>query len=177
MIPQFTSPSAALEDINARIRTNRATQNAYAVPMKFGGDGNAKKKKDDDADNDGDDEDEEKPRGCFSSSVPSLAPTDAYPIDDGISTLTPELYVLIRVNPMSAYYAAKSPNLHTQYCIFATIANILSIAATVFAAAQLVPLVPVVNSVGEFISAFANYKQIELRLLQTNLAMNQLHQV
>ena len=181
MVPQFTSPAAALEDINTRIRTNRATQNAYAVPMLYGGNAD-KKKPEDEHPADDEDEEQEEVKGCLPDmsalTNPSSLSADAHMIlDDGISMMTPDEYVLIRLNPMAAYYAAKSPSLHVAYCVIAVISNVLSILATVIAALGGVPLIPVVNAVGEGLLAYSNYKQIQLRLLQTNLALNQLNQV
>ena len=185
MVPQFTSPAAALEDINNRIRSNRSTQNAYAVPMLYGGGSTDKKKGEEEKNPDDDDDDEDDPKGCCPALRALADPakltgvaSDAHMIlDDGISILTPDEYVLIRLNPMAAYYAAKSPSLHVAYCVIAVISNVLSILATVIAAVGAVPLIPVVNAVGEGLLSLSNYKQIELRLLQTNSAMNHLNQV
>lgn len=186
MVPRSTTPAAALADINNRILSNRAAQDSYMVPMIFGP---SKKKRDDDEDEAGNGTEENSSQTLLSSLTDCCAkltclktPAGATPLsevllDDGISMMTPADYVAIRLNPMSAYYSAKSPSLHVMFSVISVVSNILSITATILAANVQTTLIPVVNAISEAVNAYSAYKQIELRLLQTNLALNQLNQV
>lgn len=187
------SLGAALDDINTRIRSNRREQETYlnAMPRRLGdGDDNAKevnkKKKSGIMGNgDGPDSDEES-TGCWGfiqgvivrgAKISPMGDSVNAREEDGVSPLTADDYVVLRLVPMIAYMTNAAPSY--SYCRFLSQAvNIaLSVMASALSAFGLIPFIPAVLATSGAVTSLTQYYQIELRLLQTNAARSQLHQV
>jgi hypothetical protein len=97
--------------------------------------------------------------------------------DDGLSTLSADQYVRIRLLPIAASFTQKAPGLSTQIQASATIGVVLSVASSALSTVNASVFIPALLSFSGALTAWINYKQIELRLLQTNAAINKLNQV
>ena len=98
-------------------------------------------------------------------------------LDDGMSALSADQYVRIRLLPMAAFYSASAPALASSVSMSAVISVILSVASSALSTFNLSVVIPALLAISGAITAWINYQQIDLRLMQTNAAINRLNQV
>lgn len=183
-----TFPSAALDDINDKIKSNRKEQNTYLIPMKkkqASGDNPAPGNDDIDKiiDLPGEALDLEVKKGSLLSRVCCKPPKisglmfEEVRTDDGISPMSSDEYVEIRVIPFVAYFSKRAPSLSMSRNVGQGLGVLFSVMASAFTAFNIISFIPAVLAVSNGVTSLQNYQQIELRLLQTNAARSQLHQV
>ena len=97
--------------------------------------------------------------------------------DDGLSTLTADEYVKIRLIPMMAKFSVKAPGLNTGINTVTCVVIGLSVCSSVFSSFDLTVFIPLCMAFSSAMTAWMSYKQTELRLLQTNGAKQTLHQL
>ena len=97
--------------------------------------------------------------------------------DDGLSALSADQYVRIRLLPMAASYSQKSPGLASKAHVSAIVGVVLSVASSAMATFDASVFIPAILAFSGAVTAWNNYQQIDLRLLQTNSAVNKLNQV
>ena len=97
------------------------------------------------------------------------------PKDDGLSPLSAETYVRIRLLPMAASYAKKAPGLATAVHVSAVLGVVLSVASSALSTFDLSVFIPAALAVSGAVTAWTSYQQIDLRLLQTNAALGRLN--
>ena len=197
-------PGAALDDINARLHSNRKEQLTYLIPIQrrgaatsgggggggggggsaggnsSGGEGDNKKK-----DSDVDDSEKKKVswidtiRGIFAqgAKVSTSSAEEAYAVDDGVSPLSADDYVVFRVIPMAALMTKQAPLYAEARLICTGLSVIFSVMASALTAFELIAFIPTVLALANAMNAMSQYWQIDLRLMQINAARNQLHQV
>ena len=174
-------PTAALDDINARLRNNRKEQLTYLIPMqRKGGQGGG-----DDPKKGKDEVEVKKSHGLFDTIRSILAHgakisalgSDEIRLDDGVSPLSADDYVILRVIPMAAYMTKQAPMYSWLRIISQALGVIFSVMASALTAFQLIAFIPAVLALAGAVSTMTQYWQIDLRLLQTNAARSQLHQV
>ena len=186
-------PGAALDDINARLHSNRKEQLTYLIPIQRrsgstgggggggGGGGSDIKKKD----VDGEDAEEKKMvswidtiKGIFAQGAKvSSSEAEVVTIDDGVSPLSADDYVVLRVIPMAALMTKQAPGLSLAKLVTTGLGVIFSVMASALTAFELIAFIPTVLALANASNAMSQYWQFELRLMQTNSARNQLHQV
>lgn len=196
----------ALNDVNLRIKRNRKEQEAYLRPLeKILDDANVKDKKKmgkgkkrsepnsggDDSHFDGQGE-ETKDSSlftrlwrylccCFEASAKIAASAVPFfsevPSDDGLRALSADDYVKMRLLPVAAEYSKKAPGLAVYVQFVVIIGVVLSVASSALSTFGLSVFIPSMLALSGAITAWANYVQIELRLLQTNAALSSLNKV
>jgi hypothetical protein len=198
----FSPPitSTALGDINKRIRKNRREQDSYLTPLqrflatkgnqKIGG-GNTSN-----ADGANDSGTQVKPLNvvmydlfccCLNpehichqtakvavSIIPFL---QSIPYDDGLSLLSADDYLRLRLLPMVAIYAKATPSLASSLQVALIINVVLSVASSALSTFGLSGFIPAPLALSGAITAWTNYLQLELRLLQTNSSLNKINQL
>jgi len=97
--------------------------------------------------------------------------------DDGLSALSADQYVRIRLLPMAASYSQRAPGLAAQAHVSAIVGVVLSVASSAMAQFDVSVFIPALLAFSGAVTAWNNYQQIDLRLLQTNSAVNKLNQV
>lgn len=97
--------------------------------------------------------------------------------DDGISPITPDQYIKVRLVPMAVHFSKKAPGLSNWLHMVTTLGVVLSVASSALAAFGYSVFVPAALAVSGSFTAFLSYQQTELRLMQTNAAYNQLNQL
>ena len=177
------SPAAAIDDINARIRGNRKEQLTYLIPIQRRGRGGEKEK--DAGGKPEEDENAKKKRGIFQTlrdifsggAKIAVAGSDDIQLDDGVSPLSADDYVVLRVIPMAALMTKQAPSYSWLRIITQALGVIFSVMASALTAFELIAFIPAVLALAGFVSTMSQYWQIELRLMQTNAARSSLHQV
>ena len=195
-------PGAALDDINARLHSNRKEQLTDLTPLQrrsggtggggggggggsaggtsSGGEGDNKKKNADAYDS------EMKKvswidtiKGIFAQGAKVLSSEieEAYAVDDGVSPLSADDYVVFRVIPMVALMTKQAPKYAETRLICTGLSAIFSVMASALTAFELIAFIPTVLGLAHAMNAMSQYWQIDLRLMQINAARNQLHQV
>jgi len=101
----------------------------------------------------------------------------AVPKDDGLSALSADMYAKIRLLPMAAFYSKKAPGLAMTLHVSAILGVVLSVASSALSTFDLSVYIPAALAVSGAVTAWTSYQQIDLRLLQTNAALNQLNQL
>ena len=109
------------------------------------------------------------------AAIPAMTVT--VPKDDGLSPLSADQYVKIRLLPMAASYSKKAPGLATSLHVSAILGVVLSVASSALSTFDLSVYIPAALAVSGAVTAWTSYQQIDLRLLQTNAALNQLNQL
>ena len=179
-------PTAALDDVNARIRSNRKEQNTYLEPMHRRGRSDGSGGGDDAKNNVAVDEAVKKRRAGFFGFIRGLLErgvqispygADTLRLDDGVSPLTADDYVVLRVIPMAAYMTKQAPLYANRRIITQSLGVIFSVMASALTAFMLIEFIPAVLATAGAVASMAQYWQVELRLLQTNSARSQLHEV
>jgi hypothetical protein len=97
--------------------------------------------------------------------------------DDGLSTLTADEYVKIRLQPIISDFTLKTPGLSILTNAVTIIVIALSVCSSVFSTFGLTNFIPLTLAFAGACTSWRSYKQADLRLLQANGALNQLHQV
>ena len=97
--------------------------------------------------------------------------------DDGLSALSADQYVRIRLLPMAASYSQKAPGLASYAHLSAIVGVVLSVTSSALATFNASVFIPALLAFSGAVTAWTNYQQIDLRLLQTNAAVNKLNQV
>lgn len=98
-------------------------------------------------------------------------------MDDGLDTLTADEYVRVRLIPLVSEFTKEAPALSRSVQIVTTIVIALSITSSVFASFNLTSFIPLAIAFGEALTTWQSYKTIEMKVLQTNGALQQLHKV
>ncbi len=96
-------------------------------------------------------------------------------IDDGVSTLTADEYVKIRIHPILANYQSKTPGLAFFNNSIIAIVMLLSVCSSVFSSFNLVTFIPMALAMVHALTSWNSYKQVDERLNQTNSAVQQLN--
>ena len=102
---------------------------------------------------------------------------DSHSLDDGLSNLTADEYVKLRLQPMISAFSLKSPPLSFFTHTVTTIVIILSVCSSILSTFGLTVFIPVTLAFSGACASWKSYKQVDLRLLQANNAINQLNQV
>lgn len=97
--------------------------------------------------------------------------------DDGLSTLTADEYVKIRLQPIITDFTRKTPGLSMFTNTVTIVVIALSVCSSVFSTFGLTAFIPLTLAFAGACTAWRSYKQADLRLMQANGALNQLHQV
>jgi SMODS and SLOG-associating 2TM effector domain 1 len=97
--------------------------------------------------------------------------------DDGLSILTADEYVKIRLQPIISTFTRKTPALSQLSNTVTCIVIALSVCSSVFSTFDLTIFIPMALAFAGACTAWRSYKQADLRLVQTNGALNQLHQL
>jgi hypothetical protein len=98
-------------------------------------------------------------------------------LDDGLSTLTADEYVRIRIYPVLASFLEKVPTFSNRVNTISVIVIGLSVTSAVFSAFDLVLWIPVAMAVSAFLTSWQSFSSVDTRLGQTNAAINQLNQL
>jgi len=78
---------------------------------------------------------------------------------------------------MAASYSKKAPGLAMTLHVSAILGVVLSVASSALSTFDLSVYIPAALAVSGAVTAWTSYQQIDLRLLQTNAALNQLNQL
>jgi hypothetical protein len=97
--------------------------------------------------------------------------------DDGLSTLTADEYVKVRLIPVLAEFTQTAPVFSRSVTTVTAIVIMLSIASSIFTAFSLTTFIPLALAFGESLTSWQSHNATEIRLMQTNGAMHQLHKV
>lgn len=189
-----TNPSAILDEVNNRIKTNRVTQDAYLAPMPINNGGllglltfgmvksQAERNR------------EKKIRSnntswsifnCFqtkkitpsSSTTTTVTQTKTKKHDDGFSTLSAEEYVRLRMLPMLGEISSESPGLSSTVNSLSIIVSILSVASSALSSFNQSSFIPALLSFSGALQAWNSYQQNDQRLLQKNIAIRTITKV
>lgn len=99
-----------------------------------------------------------------------------YDLDDGIQPMSADVYVRDRIIPMAAHFTTKAPYLSAQLHMATVIGVLLSVVSSAISRYNSGSIfIPAVLALSGSITALMNYHNVELRLLQTNAALNQLN--
>ena len=98
-------------------------------------------------------------------------------LDDGLGTLTADEYCKIRLTPLLASFTTKAPPMVSINTCVSLITILLSVVSSVLTTFQLVTFIPVALAISSALTSWTSYLQIELRLVRTNSALHQLHQL
>jgi hypothetical protein len=195
----------SIADINDKIAANKTEQNAFLIPMeaKIAKEKEKEKKRESDHGFVEDEETGAKSKGDKKSSWFGTAMSSAGSVtniamssagnftsvlgdvlglneklqDDGISAITPDHYIKVRLVPMAVHFSNKAPGLSSWLHVVTTLGVVLSVASSALAAFGYSVFVPAALAVSGSFTAFLSYQQTELRLMQTNAAYNQLNQL
>lgn len=97
--------------------------------------------------------------------------------DDGISTLTADEYMRVRVIPLLASFSSKTPGMSLATNTVTSIVIALSVLSSVFSTFNLTLFIPLLMAFSSAISVWMSYKQVDLRLMQTHGLTNALNQL
>ena len=97
--------------------------------------------------------------------------------DDGLTSLTADEYVKLRLMPLIASFTAKAPPMASFATIVTLVTIFLSVTSSVLTTYHLVIFIPIAMAFSSSLMAWTSYLQIELRLIQTNGAVHTLHQL
>ena len=97
--------------------------------------------------------------------------------DDGLSVLTADEYVRIRLIPYLSTYAQISPSYSRSLTIITCIVILLSIISSIFSGFHLTTFIPLALALGEALHSWESHKSIEIKLMKTNGARDQLNKV
>ena len=99
------------------------------------------------------------------------------PYDDGLGTLTADEYVKMRLIPIVSEFTVKAPEYSRSVTIVTSIVILLSITSSIFASFSLTVFIPLALAFGEALTSWQSHNATEIRLMQTNGAMHDLHKV
>ena len=97
--------------------------------------------------------------------------------DDGLTVLTADEYVRIRLIPYLSTYAHTAPSYSKSLTIITCIVILLTIVSSIFSGFDLTSFIPLAISFGEALSSWESHKSIEIKLMLTNGARDQLNKV
>ena len=97
--------------------------------------------------------------------------------DDGLSVLTADEYVRIRLIPYLSTYAHAAPTYSKKITIITCIVILLTIISAIFSGFDLTAFIPLAISFGEALLSWESHKSIEIKLMLTNGARDQLNKV
>ena len=98
-------------------------------------------------------------------------------LDDGLSTLTADEYVKLRLIPVVSSFTSKAPGLSRKLQLVTSIVLVLSVCSSVFSSFGLTLFIPLCLAFSSSLTSWVSYKQSETSLMQTNGAKQQLHQL
>jgi hypothetical protein len=98
-------------------------------------------------------------------------------LDDGLGSLTADEYVKIRLTPLIASFSTKAPPMATMNTAVTLSTIFLSVTSSVLTTFQLVTFIPIALAISSALTSWTSYLQLELRLVRTNSAVHQLHQL
>ena len=122
-------------------------------------------------------------RGADISNIQTATSTDPpKPIEaeeeifeDGLSSITADEYVRMRLIPALAEYNSKAPTMSYGLSALTMITIALSVGSSILSTFGYATLVPLVFSFSESLSSWQNHSMTGMRLLATNGAVNQLN--
>jgi len=88
--------------------------------------------------------------------------------DDGLTSLTADEYVKLRLMPLIASFTAKAPPMASFATVVTLVTIFLSVTSSVLTTYHLVIFIPIAMAFSSSLMAWTSYLQIELRLIQTN---------
>lgn len=97
--------------------------------------------------------------------------------DDGLTTLTADEYVKMRLIPFIAEFQAKLPFMTRKNSAITFFVISLSVLSSILSTFGLSVFIPAALAIGTSVLAWNEYKQTEARVGQTNSALHQLHKV
>jgi hypothetical protein len=97
--------------------------------------------------------------------------------DDGLTSLTADEYVKIRLVPIVAGFTVEAPGLSNFLSVVTSLVIGLSVLSSVFSTFNLVTFIPLLFAFSGALTSWASYNQTDLKLVQTNRAKHQLHQL
>jgi hypothetical protein len=97
--------------------------------------------------------------------------------DDGLTSLTADEYVKIRLIPVVAGFTVEAPGLSNFLSVVTSLVIGLSVLSSVFSTFNLVTFIPLLFAFSGALTSWASYNQTDLKLVQTNRAKHQLHQL
>lgn len=98
-------------------------------------------------------------------------------VDDGLTTLTADEFVKIRLIPFVAEYTSMLPGMTRRNNSTHLFMITMSVLSSVLSTFNLCAFIPAVLAVGSGVLAWSEFKQTDLRVGQTNAALHQLHKV
>lgn len=98
-------------------------------------------------------------------------------LDDGLDTLTADEYVRIRLIPLVSEFTKDAPVLSRNVQIVTAIVIALSITSSIFSTFTLTSFIPLTIGFGESLTSWQSYRQTDMKVMQTNGALQQLHKV
>mmetsp|Transcript_9349 Transcript_9349/g.9165 ORF Transcript_9349/g.9165 Transcript_9349/m.9165 type:complete len:487 (+) Transcript_9349:1001-2461(+) len=98
-------------------------------------------------------------------------------VDDGVSMLTADEYIVLRLTPQLANFMVKTPPLHRFSISVTAIIIIFSVFSSILSTFGFIQFIPAVFAVSGAFTAWTSYSQTDLVLIQTNAAINQLNQL
>jgi hypothetical protein len=179
--PSDMNTQSVLDEVNHRIKANRADQEAYLAPMPAGSggllgllsfgmiSGPAAKT-----------------RGgrsccsCFGSQKVAPGQIDkklSKNFDDGLSTLSAEEYVQFRLLPMLGEISSSTPGLNFRVYGVSITVTILSVSSSALSTFGQSLFIPAMLAFSGAITSWTSYQRTDQLLLQKNIAVGNLHQL
>ena len=97
--------------------------------------------------------------------------------DDGLTSLTADEYVKLRLIPIVAYFTVEAPGLSNFLSIVTSFVVALAVLSSVFSSFNLVTFIPLLFAFSAALTSWTSYNQTDLKLVQTNRGKHQLHQL
>ena len=86
--------------------------------------------------------------------------------DDGLTTITADEYVKLRLLPLVASFTVKAPGMSSLVSVVTVITIMLSVASSVFSTFNLVIFIPIALAFSGSLTAWTSYNQTDLRLVR-----------
>ncbi len=98
-------------------------------------------------------------------------------IETGLGSLTADEYVKLRLLPTLAYFTVRSPPLSKSVSSVGVTIIALSVVSSALSPFGQSVWIPAILALSGAISSWTSHKQSDLKLIQTNIALHQLHQL